>query len=224
MQEETAVALHYLTWPAVSEIIRTVAAVVTAGVAIWALRNWSRQDRAKREAEFLDQLVDTTHELIAQLPGPLTLLDLIHIGFRSRARDPEDPTELMRGATIYIQQHGQEQQKRLLEQLEPVRPLRAKLKGLTAKGQMFQFPNYQSQCITAIESIARQVDRLEHFGVVVSSANWNWDHPDVQGAVRVALETTTSDIRPKLNAGNVQILNFARDAYGRLYGKRGKTN
>ncbi|TQM03607.1 hypothetical protein FB548_3566 [Pseudoxanthomonas sp. 3HH-4] len=223
MQEETAVALHYLTWPAVGEIIRTVGVVVTAVVAIWALRNWSRQDGAKREAEFLDLIVDATHELLAQLPGPLTLLDMIHIGFMSRANDPEDPAELMRGATIYIQQHGLEQHKLLLERLEPVRPLRAKLKALTAKGQMFQFPNYQNQCIAAIESITRQVDRLEHFGVVVSSANWNWDHPEVHRAVQVALETTPSDTRPKLNAGNVQILDFARDAYGRLYGRRWTT-
>lgn len=218
MREAIAEILHSLSGIDLGEIIRTLSVVVTAAIAILALRNWRRQDRAKREAEFLDGLVDATHELIAQLPGPLTMLDMIHIGFKSRANNPDDDDERLRGAALYIRQHGKEQHKLLSEEPNRVRPLRARLKSLAAKGQMFDFINYQP-CITAVESIANQVDRLEQFGAVVASADWNWEHPEAQRILMGVLATTTSDIRPKLNAGNVQILDFSRDTYSALYGK-----
>jgi hypothetical protein len=36
------------------EVIKALAPVATAVIAFLALKNWRRQDKAKREAEFLD--------------------------------------------------------------------------------------------------------------------------------------------------------------------------
>ncbi len=48
------------------EAIKSMAPVATAGIAFAALRNWQRQDKAKREAEFLDALVEAAHAYIAE--------------------------------------------------------------------------------------------------------------------------------------------------------------
>ncbi|MFZ2872524.1 hypothetical protein [Zavarzinia sp.] len=43
------------------EVIKALAPVATAIIAFIALKNWQRQDKAKREAEFLDALIEATH-------------------------------------------------------------------------------------------------------------------------------------------------------------------
>ena len=52
------------------EIVKTTAPVVTAFIAYRALRNWQRQDRAKRQTEFLDELIDATHVWTGVQKGP----------------------------------------------------------------------------------------------------------------------------------------------------------
>jgi predicted ATPase len=58
------------------EIVKAVATVITAGIAYFALENWQRQDKAKREAEFLDALVDTTHKYIVEMHRPISLVEI----------------------------------------------------------------------------------------------------------------------------------------------------
>jgi hypothetical protein len=49
------------------EIAKALAAIVTALVAYSALKNWKRQDKAKRETEFLDSLVEHVHAYIIEI-------------------------------------------------------------------------------------------------------------------------------------------------------------
>lgn len=50
------------------EVIKTLAPVATAVIAFTALKNWQRQDKAKREVEFLDALIEAAHAYIAETP------------------------------------------------------------------------------------------------------------------------------------------------------------
>jgi hypothetical protein len=63
-------ALAWMTSVNWSKITTTLALVATAVIAFMALRNWQRQDKAKREAEFLDALVEAAHAYISDLPAP----------------------------------------------------------------------------------------------------------------------------------------------------------
>ena len=47
--------------------------MATAVIALWALKNWQRQDKGKREAEFLDALIEATHTYIAEVSKPVML-------------------------------------------------------------------------------------------------------------------------------------------------------
>ncbi len=49
------------------EIIKTLAPVTTTVIALIALKNWQHQDKAKREAEFIDVLIEATHTYIAEM-------------------------------------------------------------------------------------------------------------------------------------------------------------
>jgi hypothetical protein len=67
------------------EIIKALAPVVTTFIALVASRNWQRQDKAKREAEFLDALIDATHSYIVEMLQPITFLKMAKIGMESHA-------------------------------------------------------------------------------------------------------------------------------------------
>ena len=67
------------------EIIKALAPLATAFIAIIALRNWKRQDKAKREAEFLDALIDASHSYIVEMLKPITFLQMAKIGMEIHA-------------------------------------------------------------------------------------------------------------------------------------------
>ena len=57
--------------------------MLTAGIAFVAVKNWKRQEKAKRETEFLDALVEAVHTYIADMPGSVTLVQTAKIGMRA---------------------------------------------------------------------------------------------------------------------------------------------
>lgn len=62
------------------EVIKALAPVTTAFIAFIALKNWQRQDKAKREADFLDALIEAAHTYIVEMPKPITILEMAKIG------------------------------------------------------------------------------------------------------------------------------------------------
>src|SRR5215469_15392277 len=115
------------------EVIKALAPVATAFIAFFALRNWQRQDKAKREAEFLDALIEATHTYIAEMRKPITFLEMAKIGMVSHAPTWENGNQAdiaVKGAIAYIQKNGEREAKRLLEVLEAVQPSVIKLRSL----------------------------------------------------------------------------------------------
>lgn len=202
------------------EVIKALAPVATAVIAFFALKNWQRQDKAKREAEFLDALIEATHTYIAEMPKPITLLEMAKIGMESHAptwESGDDADKAVKGAIAYIQKNGEQDAKRLLDVLEAVQPTTIKLRSLAAKGQVFKFDNY-AKCQNAVMELTWHFDRIEAFTAVIGSPTWNWEHPEVLGTLKRVMGIEPNDIRESLKKNNFAIIEFTSGAYKRIYG------
>ncbi|WP_341644339.1 hypothetical protein [Thauera sp. SDU_THAU2] len=202
------------------EVIKALAPVATAIIAFVALRNWQRQDKAKREAEFLDSLIEATHTYIAEMPKPITLLEMAKVGMESHAptwESGDDADKTVKGAIAYIQKSGEQDAKRLLDVLEAVQPTTIKLRSLATKGQVFKFDNY-AKCQNAVTELTWHFDRIEAFTAVIGSPTWNWERPEMLGTLKGVMGIDPNDIRESLKKNNVAIIEFASGAYKRIYG------
>lgn len=203
------------------ELIKAFAPVVTAVIAFLALKNWKGQDKAKREAEFLDAIIEAVHTYIAEMSKPITVFEMAKIGMKSHAPTWEDSDEAdiaVKGAIAYIQKNGERDAKRLLDELEVVRPSAVKLRSLMAKGQVFGFNGY-GKCRNAVAMLAWHFDRIEAFVAVISSPTWNWEHPEVLRRLKDVMAIDPEDIRNSLSENNVIVLEFSGATYKRIYGK-----
>jgi len=202
------------------EVMKALASLATAAIALAALRNWKRQDRAKREAEFLDELIEAAHTYIAAMPTPITLLAMAKIGMDSHAPmwgEEDDADKAVKGAIAYIQKRGERDAKRMLGVLETVQPSTVKLRSLTAKGQVFKFDGY-TKCQKAVQMLTWHFDRMEAFTALIGSPTWNWDNPEVLGHLKDVMAIDPNEIRKSVQENNVAIIEFASHTYKRLYG------
>ena len=202
------------------EIIKTAAPVVTAIIAFMALRNWQRQDKAKREAEFLDALVEAAHAYIADLPAPITVVEMAKIGMASHAPtwEPGDASEIaVKGAIAFIEKDGERVGKRLLETLAITRSSVIKLRSLAAKGQVFNFTDY-GKCQDAVRLLTWHFDRMEGFGAFISSASWYWANPEVRESLKRIMSIDAGEVRAGVQDSHVALIEFGRTSYKRIYG------
>lgn len=210
-------AITSISW---LEVIKALAPVATAVIAFFALKNWQRQDKAKREAEFLDALIEATHTYIAETPKPITLLEMAKIGMKSHAPTRESGDEAnkaVKGAIAYIQSNGEQDAKRLLGVLETVQPATIKLRSLTAKGQVFNFDGY-AKCQNAVAALTWHFDRIEAFMAMIGSPTLNWENPEVLQNLKDVMAIDPDEMRKSVQDNNVVIIEFASGAYKRIYG------
>lgn len=210
-------SLDAIRWP---ETISALAAVATAIIALCALQTWRHQDKAKGKAEFLDELIEAAHTYIAEMTGPITLLEIAKIGMQAHAPtwgngEPEDIA--VKGAIAYIQKNGEHDGKRLLEVLETVQPSVVKLRSLAAKGQVFKFEDY-AKCQKAVAVLTWHFDRIEALIAVIGSPTWNWEHPDVLRHLKDIMAIDPDEIRKSIQENNVALLEFTSEAYKQIYG------
>jgi len=204
------------------EVIKALAPVATAFIAFFALRNWQRQDKAKREADFLDALIEATHAYIVEMPTPITILQMAKIGMESHAQTWETGDEsdiAVKGAIAYIEKYGEETSKRLLGVLETVRPSVIILRSLAAKGQVFKFNGY-AKCWNAVTMLTWHFGRIEAFAGLIGSSTWNWQHPEVLSHLKNMMAIGPDEIRKSLAENNAAILEFSSETYERVYGMK----
>lgn len=210
-------AIISVNWP---EVIKAFAPVATAVIAFLALKNWQRQDKAKREAEFLDALIEAAHTYIAEVHKPITILEMAKIGMTSYAPTWErgdDADIAVKGAIAYIQKDGERHAKRLLEVLEAIQPSVIKLRSLTAKGQVFKFKGY-AKCRDAVAMLTWHFGRMEAFAAVIGSPTWNWENPEVLKHLKDVMAIDPDEIRKGVQDSNVALLEFSSETYRRIYG------
>jgi hypothetical protein len=210
-------SLDAIRWP---ETISALAAVATAIIALCALQTWRHQDKAKGKAEFLDALIEAAHTYIAEMPKPITHLEMARIGIHAHAPTWENGDQAdiaVKGAIAYIQKNGEHDGKRLLEVLEAVQPSVVKLRSLAAKGQVFKFDDY-AKCQKAVAVLTWHFDRIEAFMAVIGSPTWNWEHPEVLRHLKDVMAIDPDEIRKSIQENNVALLEFASQAYKLIYG------
>ena len=162
------------------EIIKALAPVATAIIAFLALKNWKRQDKAKRQADFLDQLTEAVHDFIGALPTPVTLVQIIKIGMASHIPmgEPKNSDPAVAGAIEYIERRGNEDAKRLFEALETSRPFQTRIRALAVKGNVFKFRDYAT-CKNAVANLAWQFDRMQALALFIRSSSWYWQNEEI---------------------------------------------
>ncbi len=203
-------------WP---EILTAAGTVALAVFAYRALAAWKGQERAKRETDFLSDLVDAVHSFIAEMSKPITLAKFVKIGMDSHA-PPGDLEGCEVGAIAYIQKRGAEDSRRLVSVLDAIQPTTIRLQSLIAKGQVFKFDGY-SKCFNAVRMLAWHFGRLEVLAAIIGNGNLNWDNPEVAKQLRNAMDIAADeDFDKKLAEENVIVLTFFVEAYERIYGKR----
>lgn len=210
-------SLDAIRWP---ETISALAAVATAVIALCALQTWRHQDKAKDKAEFLDALIEAAHTYIAEIPKPITLLEMAKIGMQAHAptwENGEQAAIALKGAIAYIQKNGEHDGKRLLEVLAAIQPSVVKLRSLAANGQVFNFYDY-AKCHKAVALVTWHFDRIEAFMAVIGSPTWNWEHPDVLKHLNDVMAIDEDEIRNSIQENNVTLLEFASEAYKQIYG------
>jgi hypothetical protein len=220
MPVETTALVRMIAAAPWLEIIRTTAPVATAWIAFRALRNWQRQDRAKREAEFLDELVDAVHQHIIEMQRPVELLRMAKIGIVSHVRswEPgEEDDKVAAGAIAYINKRSEQDGKQLTGALAAIEPSVIKLKSLAVKGQVLKFHEYQ-KCYEAVVKLTWHFGRLQAFASVIESPSWNWENPEVKSLLNKVMTIAPDEILQDLGVNNAAIIEFVRDTYARIYG------
>lgn len=217
MCEVVVWSLDAIRWP---ETISALAAVATAIIALCALQTWRHQDKAKGKAEFLDALIEAAHTYIAEMPKPITVLEMAKIGMQAHEptwENGEQADIAVKGAIAYIRKNGEHDGKRLLEVLEVVQPSVVKLRSLAAKGQVFKFDDY-AKCQKAVAMLTWHFDRIEASIAVIGSPTLNWEHPDVLKHLKNVMAIDPDEIRNSIQEYNVALLEFASEAYKQIYG------
>ncbi len=217
MRDVLAWSFDAIRWP---ETISAFAAVVTAIIAFCALQTWKHQDKAKGKAQFLDALIEAAHTYIAEMPKPITLLEIAKSGMQEYAPTWESAKSAdigLQGAIAYIQKNGERNAKRLLEVVGSIQPSVVKLRSLVAKGQVFKFDDY-AKCQNAVSILTWHFDRIEAFMAIIGSPSWNWEHPDVLRHLKDALTIEPDDIRKSIHENNITLLEFSSESYKQIYG------
>jgi hypothetical protein len=200
------------------QIIKALAPVATAVIAFLALKNWKRQDNAKRQADFLDQLTEAVHDFIGTMPTPVTLVQMIKIGMASHipTEEPKDGDPMVAGAIEYIERRGNEDAKRLLEALETSRPFQTRIRALAVKGNVFRFRDYET-CKNAVTMLSWQFDRMQALAAFIRSSSWYWQNDEIITQLKKIMALDADDIRTQIGSYNAAIITYVSDRYSSLF-------
>ncbi|WP_139133230.1 hypothetical protein [Pandoraea sp. ISTKB] len=202
-------------------VANAVAALVTAAIAYAALQNWKRQDGAKRKADFLDELIESTNQFMAECSKPLTLLSLSMLGVKSygeAALGANDEEKVISGAIAYIKQSGKREADDLQSALDAAMPSAARLRSLAVKGGIFEFERYK-ECEDAIKTLTWQLERMSVLAALLNPVpSWNWENPKVRELVKKVSELDSQQIYNDARTCSITLTTFASGAYKQIYG------
>lgn len=208
-------AITSLPW---LEIIKAIAPVITAIIAFLALRNWKRQDKTKRQADFLDQFTEAVHDFVGAMPTPVTIVQLVKIGMQTHIPRgaPKNSDPVVAGAIEYVERRGAEDGERLFEALEAARPAATRIRALTTKGKVFRFRDY-GKCENASAKLVWQFDTMEALAAFINNPNWYWQNDEIIAQLRRLMAVDPDDIRQQFGISNSEIIDYVGKTYGHLY-------
>jgi hypothetical protein len=200
------------------------AEIVKCGVSIWvaivatiALKTWKRQSKAKKQTDFMDEITNCVHEFVTEMSAPTEMLKYIKIGIESHSRAPDLPSGIENPeAVAYIQKHGKEDSKRLIEYLNLCNPSLTKIRSLSAKGQVLGLKNY-AECQNACTMLTWQHERIQALCYIIGNPSLNWENPEVQGTLSKVIQLDPEEIRRELGEYNAMFLIFVRENYRSIF-------
>jgi hypothetical protein len=186
-------------------------------VATIALETWKRQSKAKKQTDFMDEITNCVHEFVTEMSAPTEMLKYIKIGIESHSRAPDLPSGIENPeAVAYIQKHGKEDSKRLIEYLNLCNPSLTKIRSLSAKGQVLGLKNY-AECQNACTMLTWQHERIQALCYIIGNPSLNWENPEVQGTLSKVIQLDPEEIRRELGEYNAMFLIFVRENYRSIF-------
>ncbi len=202
-------------------MLSAIASIWTAFIATLALRTWARTTNAQKQIEFLDRLIETIHEYIQAMVIPIQIWEFSKLGINthSEIQKKHERQFTLDGMIDYINKNGKEDQRQLNLYIDKVRPIKSRLDALAAKGQMFGFGNY-TQCFNACTMLSWSYGQLEACAMLLGSSHLNWQNQLVQETMNKIVSIDAEDIRRNIQSQNCILLEFAREAYADIVGRK----
>ena len=209
----------------IEAVVKNLTSIVTALASIWiavvatrALQTWKHQTRAEKNIHFMDELTDIVHEYIQAMSAPIQLLHYVEIAVESYSKvaairpDKSDNS----GIITYIQERGKDDQGRLCEYLDKVRPIASRLASLSAKGQVMGFENSR-QCFEACKMLLGSLKQIESVTILIGNPNYNWENELVQQTLDEVMSVKSQPINENLEKHHGMLLEFMRHNYEQLF-------
>lgn len=200
-----------------AEIVKSGVSIWVAIVATLALKTWKRQSKAQKQTDFMDEITNSVHEFVMAMSAPTEMVKYIKIGIESYSRAPDLPSGIENPeAVAYIKKNGKEDSKELISHLNLCSPSLAKIRSLSAKGQVLGFLNYE-QCQTACTMLAWQHERVQALCYLIDNPSLNWENPEVQKTLSKVIQLDPQEIRRQLEEHNTMFLIFVKENYRRIF-------
>lgn len=200
-----------------TEIVKVIISVYVAAVATIALTTWKKQSKAQRQIDFMDALADSVHEFIASLVAPIEMVKIIKIGIESHKGIRNLNTEIKNPeAVAYIQKRGKDDSMRLNEYLKACGTSLAKIRSLSAKGQVLGLKNYK-ECYNACKMLTSQYDRMQSLCYMIGSENLYWENPVIQETLSKVLLLEPDEINKEIEEQYIIFLTYVKENYEQIY-------
>lgn len=201
--------------------ISTSATVVTAFIAYKALKVWREQDRAQHRIDYIDSLLDVTHQFIFDIGPAISFGEFVKMGMRSHIQDwTDEPDEekITNGAINYIKRRGADDGKTLFDYLSRSKDSAVKIQSLSVKGQVYDFDAFD-KCLTSIKQLLHIRGQLSALASIVSSSSLNFDNPEIRSMLASFTALNLDSMNNEIGLHNISVIEFARAQYRQLYGR-----
>lgn len=200
-------------------IVQSVAAVWVAFVATNALQTWKHQAKAQRKSEFLDELIDSIHEFMSAIGGPVSKLRFSKIGMQSYGHSMKQGVDdNLAEAIDYINRRGTEDSEQLFKLLDVCRQSRRRISSLAAKGHVLGFQNY-TKCANSSAMITSQFECIQAVAGFIAHPSYNWENTEIRRLLDKILAIDPDEIERLLEENHREILLFAQENYAQMFGK-----
>ncbi len=204
-----------------AKIIQSIASAVTAVFAYKALTIWKQKSKANKKTEFIDTLIDEIHKFITLIQPAISRYKYIKMSTNNYDNidklnqiSDNQPTPYK----TYITKKGAQDSNFLSIQLKECVSTRSKIYSLLAKGQIYDFIDYD-KCQKASNSILQQYDILTAVVDVISNQGLYFENPKIQKYLTKVLSQESEDMERHINDKNILLLSFAKKNYEKIYKK-----
>lgn len=202
-------------------IVQGIGSIWIAFIATKALTTWKSKLKAEKQIEFLDDLVNTTHEFVQHLSPAIQMLEIIkrriscHKGLDYQFEKDIENKEVAQ-IINYIKKSGKKDFKTINEYLNKCIISMNKIRSLVVKGQVLGFSNYKN-CQVSCEYIIWQHGRLEAFSYMIQDDSAYWPNKEIQDSIALISQLTSKEIKEDLSKYQIIFLDFITDTYKSIY-------